>query len=48
MGVVIGVDVVVKLLVSEVLLLTQLAVEERLQVLRRAAQSALGALLEAD
>lgn len=46
--VVVGIDVVVKLLVSEVLLVTQLAVEERLQILRRAAQSPLCTLLEED
>ena len=31
---VVGVDVVVKLLVSEVLLVTQLTIEKRLQILR--------------
>lgn len=45
--VVVGVDVVVKLLVSQVLLLTQLAVEESLQSLRRAAHSPLRSLLQA-
>lgn len=43
---VVGVDVVVKLLVSEVLLVTQLTVEESLQILHRAAQSPLGTFLE--
>lgn len=46
--VVVGIYVVVKLLVSEVLLLTQLAVEKSLQILHWAAQSPLCTLLEED
>lgn len=46
--VVVGIYVVVKLLVSEVLLLTQLTVEKSLQILHWAAQSPLCTLLERD
>lgn len=45
---VVGVDVVVKLLVSEVLLVTQLTVEKSLQILHRATQSPLRAFLEKE
>lgn len=45
---VVGVDVVVKLLVSEVLLVTQLTIEKSLQILHWAAQSPLCTLLEKE
>lgn len=46
--VVVGVDVVVKLLVSQVLLVTQLTVKKGLQIFYRASQSPLCAFLEEE